>query len=180
MTQQQSSSVTGELLPCPLCQCSGDRLMRGICFPEGSIDKEGAVGCPDCGCRATLKAWQSRIPAQLMQWQPIETAPKRSRHALYFGDGEGFMQCIIVGSWNYEKERWETAFGGRNAYGLTHWMQLPEGPAFPSTERAAPNDDIAPKSFCIFCGKPVLVTCKSRAMAADCEHSPPPESPHGR
>jgi hypothetical protein len=55
-----------ELLPCPLCRAEGHTLLRGVCYPDGSIDKEGAVMCPTCGCRATLKSWQTR-PRPLAQ-----------------------------------------------------------------------------------------------------------------
>jgi hypothetical protein len=50
-------------------------MLRGVCYPEGSVDVEGAVMCPACGCRATLKAWQSRA----MVTEPEDLAQLLSR-----------------------------------------------------------------------------------------------------
>jgi hypothetical protein len=57
-----SSTVTAGLLPCPLCRSIN--VTEGVCYVDGLNTKEPAVRCVDCGCRATLKAWHSRRPAQ--------------------------------------------------------------------------------------------------------------------
>lgn len=62
MTDTRSSSETAELLPCPMC--GADDLMRGECFTPGSAEKEAAVRCAKCTCRATLTDWQARGDAQ--------------------------------------------------------------------------------------------------------------------
>lgn len=46
-----------ELLPCPLCQSAN--VAGGFAYVIDS-PKEPAVRCTNCGCRATLKAWQAR------------------------------------------------------------------------------------------------------------------------
>lgn len=58
----RSSSGTDGLLPCPMC--GADDLMRGECFTQGSIEKEAAVRCAKCTCRASLIDWQARGVAQ--------------------------------------------------------------------------------------------------------------------
>lgn len=45
------------LLTCPLCHSIN--IAEGVCYIEDS-PKEPAVRCVDCGCRATLKAWNTR------------------------------------------------------------------------------------------------------------------------
>lgn len=53
------STVTETPLPCPLCHSTD--VQSGICYPfSGSADKEDAVRCAACGCRATLASWQAR------------------------------------------------------------------------------------------------------------------------
>jgi hypothetical protein len=51
-----------ELLPCPLCQSTN--VQPGTCYVDNSSTREDAARCGDCGCRATKRAWQSRVQPQ--------------------------------------------------------------------------------------------------------------------
>lgn len=63
-----------------------------------------------------------------MEWQPIETAPKQDgKHVLLFGDGDDFEECVIVGWWDVDRDRW-MPFHGYAQVNPTHWMPLPEPP----------------------------------------------------
>lgn len=53
------AALADELLPCPLCH--GTEVWPGTCYTGDSTEREDAVRCKTCGCRATKKAWQSRV-----------------------------------------------------------------------------------------------------------------------
>lgn len=59
-----------------------------------------------------------------MEWQPIETAPKTTRHILVWLPA---IQCTAIASWWDDK--WTHAFGGSMYPNEpTHWMPLPAPP----------------------------------------------------
>lgn len=59
-----------------------------------------------------------------MNWQPIETAPKKGGILAYIPDWQG---CQVI-YWASYKGCWETA-SGENVRGTpSHWMPLPPAP----------------------------------------------------
>lgn len=82
--------------------------------------------------RWVLKGWEA-----LMEWQPIETAPKDGTWVLVYGDGtddEAEDRKVAVAQYvNYFDDfRWQFAWYDGGYYGRfknpTHWAPLPEAP----------------------------------------------------
>lgn len=80
-------------------------------------------------------------PAVAHGWQPIETAPKDGTMLLLAGDNFGDPQRgqhVTVGSWRNERGWWEglpdpveeQMTANTQLQHLTHWMPLPDAPAF--------------------------------------------------
>lgn len=67
----------------------------------------------------------------MMEWLPIETAPKSNRYILLHGDGSAISDCTYVGSWDSEDSRW-IIMGGYGEYLEPYfWMPLPAPPITP-------------------------------------------------
>lgn len=64
MTDSAGGKEMVELADCPLCESKGHTLLRGFRFREDSGEREEAIMCPACGCKASLKAWNTRLAAQ--------------------------------------------------------------------------------------------------------------------
>jgi len=89
-------------------------------------------------------------------WQPIETAPRDSRHLLvYYPRPESDRQTVMEAWWAIpyeaapaEKGWWQTMGGVllsadlHDGLGATHWMPLPDPPAEMGRfhSRAIPDD----------------------------------------
>lgn len=72
----------------------------------------------------------------MMEWQPIETAPRDGCHILLAGIAE--PGGVVVAYWNTDvTHQWECSHDDQNdLYGdPTHWMPLPAPPVAPSDER---------------------------------------------
>jgi len=131
-----------KLLPCPnpWCDCPSELAVEPI---VGT----GAYGV-ECGCgfngpalgtpELAIAAWNTRAPAELTGWQPIETAEKNSRARLVWVPERESTFCV---TWRYGRdeplypEGW-VIFGGEWREFLqraTHWQPLP---APPGTTRA--------------------------------------------
>ena len=60
----------------------------------------------------------------MMEWQPIETAPKGARY-IWISDGKRSM----IGYFSEMFKQWETLDGPRTVIrNPTHWMPLPDPP----------------------------------------------------
>ena len=62
----------------------------------------------------------------MMEWQPIETAPKDGTWVLVC---QGQNNIIRSAKWSIDYDHWEVSSGAMSYIaGVTHWMPLPEPP----------------------------------------------------
>jgi hypothetical protein len=66
----------------------------------------------------------------MMDWQPIETAPKDGSFVLAYNAGSMFQDMVEETMWivQFSGGRWRIALDGQSAQ-PTHWMPLPAPPA---------------------------------------------------
>jgi hypothetical protein len=64
----------------------------------------------------------------VMQWQPIETAPKDSGFLLVCG-GNNSINLVFWDLPGYADARWSDVYGEEaDMEGITHWLQIPMPP----------------------------------------------------
>lgn len=82
-----------------------------------------------------LQAGDLRAVLALLEWQPIETAPKDGTPILLYWPGHrGHIATnCFVARWNVLAEDWlssgQPVWRGAGIYEPTHWMPLPEPPS---------------------------------------------------
>jgi hypothetical protein len=130
------------ILPCPFCGQTPDSSDEDFCYPIKTDRKIYRAGCIESagGCGAevlgesvseAIAAWNRRSTQNVMNWQPIETAPKDETPILVFnGHRMQVAQWIgipsFISGWFID----DSKHGPRLIRGSlpTHWMPLPEKP----------------------------------------------------
>lgn len=115
-----------KLLPCPFC---GTENVEGY---RPALSNAWAVHCDDCDFKGphayskaeAIAAWNTRAPAELTGWQPIETAPKDGTEFLSAGGTQGRAGEVYPTKWLSPGPY--TTENGKNAVGERRF-QHPEG-----------------------------------------------------
>ena len=69
----------------------------------------------------------ARLREKLVEWQPIETAPKDGKEFLVCNTRQGNVKQLV--SWNKVHGFWQSKGKADVSFQWTHWMPLPEPPS---------------------------------------------------
>jgi hypothetical protein len=96
---------------------------------RAGVDSDGAfvepAGWPPCRARA---ADCTLIAKGVMEWQPIETAPKDGTDVLLWVPDGTYFSLMMTGSYEGEDMGWCDNARGSPGFDPTHWMPLPPPP----------------------------------------------------
>ncbi len=106
----------------------------------GAASVYGAYSHRECAneLEAALKALSGSVGGlnAAPPWQPMETAPKTSKHILVWTP-ENLCTSLVVWSDTRTPPRWEHAFGGSRLIDEpSHWMPLPASPVCAAEKKA--------------------------------------------
>ena len=75
----------------------------------------------------------------MIDWQPIETAPRDGKRILVI-DADGLVDVAQwgIGAWFQPEGIWTGGGGDYGIYSATHWMPLPDPPSAEKVDTQAP------------------------------------------